>query len=81
MNFLLKTLLFSSVTFSNLFAMVCSDFGEFKQYGSHYYAITGSKYTFAQAKQIAENNGGYLAIPDNVGENSFFKQTHSGQHG
>lgn len=59
----------------SLLAMQCTDFGEFKQYGTHYYALSGTKFTFAQAKQIAENNGGYIAIPNDAGENNFLATT------
>lgn len=60
---------------TSLWSMQCTDFGEFKEYGGHYYAITGMKYTFSQAKQIAENNGGYIAIPNDAGENNFLATT------
>lgn len=56
-------------------AIECTDFGEFKSYGGHYYVLSGSKYTYAQAKQIAENNDAYLAIPNDSGENSFLAST------
>jgi len=58
-----------------LLGMECSDFGEFKEYAGHYYALSGSKYTFSQAKQIAENNSGYLAIPNDSAENTFLAST------
>ncbi len=59
----------------SLLAMQCTDFGEFKHYGEHYYAITGAKFSFAHAKQIAENNGGYLAIPNTAAENTFLSSS------
>ena len=58
-----------------LMGMECTDFGEFKEYAGHYYALSGSKYTFSQAKQIAENNSGYLAIPNDSAENTFLATT------
>lgn len=58
-----------------LMGMECTDFGEFKEYAGHYYALSGLKYTFSQAKQIAENNSGYLAIPNDSAENTFLATT------
>lgn len=60
---------------THLSGIECTDFGAFKQYNGHYYAISGNKLTFAQAKQIAENNNGYLAIPNDAGENNFLATT------
>lgn len=58
-----------------LFALQCEDFATFKEHGGHWYVITSNKMTFPQAKQIAENNGGYLAIPNNASENMFLAKT------
>lgn len=58
----------------NLFAINCGDFtGEFKTYNGHYYAITGNKMSFQNAKKFAQANNGYLAIPNTLAENNFIK--------
>ena len=58
----------------NLFAINCGDFtGEFKTYNGHYYAITGNKMSFQNAKNFAQANNGYLAIPNTLAENNFIK--------
>lgn len=74
-KFIFSTIFVFFLNISCLNAMECTDFGDFKSYGGHYYAISGSKYTFAQAKQIAENNNGYIAIPNDSSENNFLATT------
>lgn len=54
-----------------MMALICSDYGTFKEYGGHYYTITTNRITFTSAKTLAENNGGYLAIPNSAQENAF----------
>lgn len=54
-----------------MMALICSDYGDFKEYGGHYYTVTSNKVTFTSAKTLAENNGGYLAIPNSAQENAF----------
>ncbi|WP_187648755.1 conjugal transfer protein TraN [Nitrosophilus labii] len=61
------------IAVSNVNAIICSDYGDFKLYNGHYYTITKNKMTFNDAKTFAENSGGYLAIPDNQAENDFIK--------
>lgn len=56
--------------------MVCDDFSEFKEYGGHYYTITANRMSFTQAMKAAASAGGYIAIPDNAGENSFLAQNY-----
>ena len=69
-----KIVLSLIVSISSLFAINCGDYGgEFKSYGSHYYAITGNTMDFETAKEFANANSGYLAIPNSSGENSFIK--------
>ena len=51
--------------------MNCSDYKEFKLFNGHYYTVSVNKLTFESAKQIAKNNGGYLAIPNSASENNF----------
>lgn len=63
------------------FAINCGDFkGEFKTYGGHYYAITGSEMSFENAKNFASANGGYIAIPNNSSENAFIKSLIGGNN-
>ena len=70
----MKKAIFFLLLAVNLFAINCGDFtGEFKTYNGHYYAITGTKMSFNNAKNFASANGGYLAIPNNAGENNFIK--------
>ena len=55
------------------FALNCSLVREVKEYGGHYYAVTTGATTFLEAKKFAEDNEGYLAIPNSSGENSFIQ--------
>jgi conjugal transfer mating pair stabilization protein TraN len=68
--FKIKTLLFIPII---SFALNCSLVREVKEYGGHYYAVTTGATTFLEAKKFAEDNGGYLAIPNSNGENSFIQ--------
>lgn len=61
------------VFINSLNAMNCSDYKEFKLFNGHYYTVSVNKLTFESAKQIAKNNGGYLAIPNSASENNFIK--------
>jgi conjugal transfer mating pair stabilization protein TraN len=63
---------------TNSFALSCGAFSEFKKYGGKYYAISADKLTWDVAKAVAENNGGYLAIPDDMAENNFMANTFGG---
>jgi len=65
----LSIILISMTT--QLYALICSNYGDFKKYNGHYYTITTNKLTFQTAKKLAEQNGGYLAIPNNEAENKF----------
>lgn len=58
-------------------AISCDDFADFKEYKGHFYALTSSKYTFAQAKVTAQNARGYLAIPETSEENDFLAKNFS----
>lgn len=70
----MKKALFFLLLAINLFAINCGDFtGEFKTYNGHYYAITGNKMSFQNAKNFAQANNGYLAIPNTLAENNFIK--------
>ena len=62
----------------NSLALSCDALSEFKEYGGKYYAISSKKLTWNAAKIIAENNGGYLAIPDDHNENQFLAKTFGG---
>lgn len=57
----------------NINAMNCSDYNEFQKFNGHYYSVSIDKLTFENAKQIAINNGGTLAIPNSQEENDFIK--------
>ncbi|MCG3705819.1 conjugal transfer protein TraN [Aliarcobacter butzleri] len=59
-------------------AMNCSDYKDFQLYNGHYYSVSVDRLTFESAKQIAKNNGGYLAIPNSQAENDFIKGLISG---
>ena len=54
-------------------AMNCSNYSAFQQYNGHYYSVSIDKLTFEDAKQIAINNGGTLAIPNSQAENDFIR--------
>ncbi len=69
----MKFLKVSILLLSFLNAFNCSDIEEFKKYNGHYYTTTKSKLTFLQAKQLAESEGCYLAIPNDKNENDFLK--------
>lgn len=62
-----------TILFSSLLALDCSSTRDILEYNGHYYTITTDKLTFDVAKQVAENNGGYLAIPNTTTENGFIK--------
>jgi len=63
---------------NSLNAMNCSDYQDFKIYKEHYYSVSVHKLTFENAKKIAENNGGFLAIPNDELENDFIKDLMGG---
>jgi len=66
----------------NLYALNCSSIGDVKKYNGHYYVTTIHPLTFNQAKEFAENNGGYLAIPNSDNENNFIRNlVPSGKYG
>ena len=72
MKYIFKILIISLLTY-NLNAMNCSNYKDFQLFNSHYYSVSIDKLTFDSAKQIAINNGGTLAIPNNDAENDFIK--------
>lgn len=76
MKYFISILLFLLTT--NIFAMNCSSVADIKQFNGHYYTVTIDKLTFEEAKQIAKNNGGYLAIPNSASENNFIKSVIGG---
>lgn len=55
------------------YALNCSLIKDVKKWHGHYYTITVKRLTFLKAKQFAEANGGYLAIPNSQAENDFLK--------
>jgi conjugal transfer mating pair stabilization protein TraN len=56
-----------------LIFFILVDYKDFQFFNGHYYSISVDKLTFESAKQIAENNGGTLAIPNSQAENDFIK--------
>ncbi|HEB9336956.1 TPA: hypothetical protein RZK36_001741 [Campylobacter coli] len=78
MDFLkLAAILSASFTFSQA-AIQCSDYNDFKQFNGHYYTATVQKMTFEDARKLAEDSGGYLAIPDSKAENDFLSSLFRG---
>jgi conjugal transfer mating pair stabilization protein TraN len=69
----MKLVLIFFILVNYLNAMNCSDYKDFQFFNGHYYSISVDKLTFESAKQIAENNGGTLAIPNSQAENDFIK--------
>jgi conjugal transfer mating pair stabilization protein TraN len=69
----MKLVLIFFILVNYLNAMNCSDYKDFQLFNGHYYSISIDKLTFESAKQIAENNGGTLAIPNSQAENDFIK--------
>lgn len=57
----------------SLLAIDCSNTGDIKEHNGHYYAITSNAITFETARIAAQNEGGYLAIPNTAAENEFMK--------
>lgn len=64
-----------------LFALNCTELKDLKQYNNHYYAITKNTFTFDEAKKYAEDNSGYLAIPNDLNENTYLKALIGGGDG
>jgi conjugal transfer mating pair stabilization protein TraN len=58
------------ITFSVLSFGACSF--PIYSFGSGNYTIINKKYTFDEARTIAKQYGGYIAIPDNADENAWF---------
>ncbi len=58
----------------NGFSMNCSSAGSISSFGGHYYAITSSTLTYADALKAAVDDGGYLAVPDSSAENNYIKE-------
>jgi hypothetical protein len=48
----------------------------YQSHGGHRYAITSDKCTWDEAKQFAEQQGGYLVIIESQEENDFVKETY-----
>lgn len=69
----MKLILIFFILINYLNAMNCSDYKDFQLFNGHYYSVSIDKLTFDAAKQIAINNGGYLAIPNSQAENDFIK--------
>ena len=69
----MKLVLIFFILVNYLNAMNCSDYKDFQLYNGHYYSVSIDKLTFEDAKQIAINNGGYVAIPNTQAENDFIK--------
>lgn len=74
----MKFIFILMIFFNWLNAMNCSDYKDFQLYNGHYYSVSVDRLTFESAKQIAKNNGGYLAIPNSQAENDFIKGLISG---
>lgn len=74
----MKFIFILMILFNWLNAMNCSDYKDFQLYNGHYYSVSVDRLTFESAKQIAKNNGGYLAIPNSQAENDFIKGLVSG---
>ncbi|MCR2114037.1 conjugal transfer protein TraN [Campylobacter upsaliensis] len=72
-SFLSKSsiLLLASFSFSYGAGITCTDYNDFKQFNGHYYTATVKKMTFDEAKKLAKDSGGYLAIPNSKTENDF----------
>jgi len=70
---MIKKLIWLLGSVSYIYALNCSSVTDVKEYNGHYYTITKERLSFLQAKQFAESNGGYLAIPNNSAENDFLK--------
>jgi len=61
------------ISLQSIYAIQCTNYGDFKEYDGHYYAISRDLLTFESAKAIAQNNDGYVAIPNSQAENDFIK--------
>lgn len=62
-------------------ALDCTQLKSLKQYNGHYYGITNNTFTFDEAKKYAEDNGGYIAIPNNNSENTYLQSLVGGGDG
>jgi conjugal transfer mating pair stabilization protein TraN len=69
----MKYILIFFFSLVSLYGIGCSDFKNFESFNGHYYTVTVNKFEFDEARQIALNNNGYLAIPNNQAENDFIK--------
>lgn len=70
---MIKFFLFIALALTQSYAVICDGYGDFVAYGGHYYTTTQNRLKFTDAKVLAENSGGYLAIPDTQAENDFLK--------
>jgi conjugal transfer mating pair stabilization protein TraN len=70
---IIESLLLYSILTNNLFAISCDDMGDIELYNGHYYTITKKRYGYTTAKLMAENDDGYLAIPNDAAENSYIQ--------
>jgi conjugal transfer mating pair stabilization protein TraN len=69
----IKLVLFLLSLFEISSAIVCTNYNDFTEYNGHYYAISTELYTYNEAKAIALNNNGYIAVPNTQAENDYLK--------
>lgn len=70
---MLKLFLFIALLATQSFGVTCDGYGDFVQHDGHYYTVTKNRVKFSDAKALAENSNGYIAIPDSAAENDFLK--------
>ena len=73
MKSVLIFIMFSLVLFQSLFAIDCNSMSSVKSFNGHYYAKTSYRTNYETIRISAENDKGYLAIPNSAEENTFIK--------
>ena len=66
-------LILIAFSFTYLFAIDCNSMSSVSTFNGHYYAKTNSRTSFDTIRVSAQNDKGYLAIPDSKEENEFIK--------
>ncbi|KAB7885208.1 conjugal transfer protein TraN [Poseidonibacter ostreae] len=62
------------ITYMEMLSIDCNSISSVEQYNNHYYAKTYQRTSYEVARISAINENGYLAIPNDSGENEFIRK-------